>query len=81
MATVDKGELALRQVEEKYAWENHWENRNREKDFQSFLSKLQRAGKAAGGLAGNDSATDLSARIFTEADKLECRQELLDKVG
>ncbi|CAK0836258.1 unnamed protein product, partial [Prorocentrum cordatum] len=81
MATIDKGELALRQVEEKYSWENHWENRNREKDFQSFLSKLQRAGKAAGGLAGNDSATDLSARIFTEADKWECRQELLDKVG
>ncbi|CAK0881827.1 unnamed protein product [Prorocentrum cordatum] len=76
-----KKKATLEDAEKKYHWGGHWGLRNREKEFQAFIARLQRAGKATGGMAGSQAALDISARIFAMADALEARQGLLDKIG
>lgn len=68
------------QLEEKFAFNKHWEGRHRGRDFEAQILRLQRIGRNAGTFLQDDPMVAVSQQCFDLADKMEHRQRMFERM-
>ena len=76
---MEQARQTLDNVEKQYAWQAHWESRQRSREFMQLIDRLHGHGRKVGAHF-NDEAQTLSSRLFAVAEVLEFRYKMFERI-